>query len=223
MSVNIVNDEYEFYFSNSINDKQAQKLLSELELRNSYISIKNKSILTHKNIESHLLVVKFIDPLGYGRPRNYINKTINFENITKLIYSIVNEFTKRASIHKDKAPIEIIFYTIRDINPALVKNIALIDMCAITKDIVIDDLGVNTDTITKYNISKPTHKILNLVAELNTLIKNTQREYLIDYHITHKVDAYEPQWYNFTSTIQKKCIQYCIDKINETITKYPIE
>jgi flagellum-specific peptidoglycan hydrolase FlgJ len=46
--------EYEFYFTDSDYADKVTKLYNELELQNKYISIKNKSLLTHKDVETEL-------------------------------------------------------------------------------------------------------------------------------------------------------------------------
>jgi hypothetical protein len=212
------NDEYEFYFIDSTDESATLKLLNEVKLQNSYISIKNKSLLTHKGIDTQLLVTKFIDPIGYDKRRNYVQTIKATDNINKIISEIITELTKRALVYKYRAPVEIIFYTIHDINPELLNNTKLIDMFGITKDILINSNGINTETLTKYNISDSSHKGLKLAAELNKLIRYPSRQYLIDYHVNNNIDEYGPQWYNFTSTIQNNCIQYCIDRINEAFT-----
>lgn len=219
MASNDNNDEYEFYFSDSTSESANRKLYEEIKLQNSYISIKNKSLLTHKGIDTQLLIVKFIDPIGYDKRRNYRQTVKPTDNINMIISDIIADLIIRAPVHNDRAPVEIIFYTIRDINPDLIKTIPLIDMFAITKDILINSKGINTETLTKYNISDASHKILKLAVELNKLIKYPSRQYLIDYHVNNNIDEYGPQWYNFTSALQNNCIQYCIDRINEAFTE----
>lgn len=219
MAANDDNEEYEFYFTDSTSESANRKLYEEIKLQNSYISIKNKSLLTHKGIDTQLLIVKFIDPIGYDKRRNYRQTIKPTDNINKVISDIITELTIRAPVLNDRAPVEIIFYTVRDINPELVKNIKLIDMFGITKDILINSKGINTETLTKFNISDNTHKALKLADQLNKLIRYPSRQYLIDYHVNNNVDEYGPQWYNFTSTLQNNCIQYCIDRINEAFTE----
>ncbi len=165
------------------------------------------------------MAVKFINPVRYNKHVNYIQRINHTKDTTKVYTDIVTELMVRAPVLNDRAPVAIIFYTIRDINPDLLTDIRLIDMFAVTKDILLNPKGVNAETVAKYNISDASHKILKLAAELNKLIKYPSRQYLIDYHVNNKIDEYGPQWYNFTSTIQNNCIQYCIDRINEAFTE----
>lgn len=141
-NVNKDEDEYEFYIVESTSDSTSLKLYEEVKLQNAYISIKNKSLLTHNGIDTQLLVVKFIDPIGYDKRRNYCQTVKPTDNINMIISDIITELTIRTPVHNDRAPVEIIFYTVRDINPDLIRNIRLIDMFGITKDFLLTLKGL---------------------------------------------------------------------------------
>ncbi len=216
---------YSWYFSrdtctrtdpriaNTLND-----IKNEIALQNLYISIKNKSQSTHKGVDTHLIVTKFIKPISFRKQRNYVT-IIKTSNITKIINSIIKGLTERAKVYKYRAPVEIIFYTMRDINIDLIENLQLIEMFAVTKDILLDSHGVNITTIDKYNISTEMINYLLLAKELNTLIKYPSRKYLIKYYTKNNIGVHAPKWYTLTSTIQNNCIQFCIDRINEAFTE----
>ena len=215
--------EYEFYFTDSDYADKVTKLYSEIELQNRYISIKNKSLLTHKDVETEQISIRFRNSVNYDKPLNYTWEIKTTEDINKIICSSIKELCIRAPVYNHRSPMAVVIYKLRDINPTLLKDTKLTDMCAITKDIILGSKGVSSANIQKYNISDSTAKLLALCVELNKLVNYPTREYLINYHITNKIDEYGPQWYNFTSTIQQQCILNCIDRINEAFTDQTIE
>jgi hypothetical protein len=210
--------EYEFYFTDSDYADKVTKLYNEIELQNKYISIKNKSLLTHKDVETEHISIRFRNSVNCDKPLNYRSEIKTTEDINRLICNAIKKLCIRAPVYNDRSPMAIVIYKLRDVNPDLVNDTRLTDMFSVTKDIILGAKGVNSANIQKYNISDSTAKLLALCVELNKLVNYPTREYLINYHITNKINKYGPQWYNFTSTIQQQCILNCIDRINEAFT-----
>lgn len=214
--------EYEFYSTDYDYTDNTIKLYSEIKLQNKYISIKNKSLLTHKDVETSQIAIKFKTSKTYTKSLNYVINIKKPDDINKTICSAIKELCVRASVYDDRSPMAIIIYKLRDINTELLDDLRLWDMCAVTKDIILGAKGINMNVIQKYNIPDYITKVLHICNELNKLLDNPSRTSLIAYHLKHKITEYGPHWYNFTSTIQHECILNCIDRINETFTEHNI-
>ena len=209
---------YEFYFADSDYSDNVTKLYNEIKLQNKYISIKNKSLLTHKDVETTQIAISFKTSRSYDKSLNYVRSIKNPDDINKNICGAIKELCIRAPVYNDRSPMSIIIYKLRGINTELFNDLRLLDMFSVTKDVILDAKGVNSDVIQKYNIPDYIAKVLTICVELNKLVSSPSRAEVIDYHLKHKVTEYGPQWYNFTSTIQQECILNCIDRINETCT-----
>lgn len=215
-------DEFEFYFVDYDYSDKATKLYNEVKLQNKYIFIKNKSLLTHKDVETTQIVIRFKTSQTYKKQLNYVRDIKNPDDINNNICSAIKELCIRSPVYNDRSPMAIIIYKLRDINTELFNDLRILDMCSVTKDVILGAKGVNSDVIQKYNIPDYITKVLTICVELNKLVNNPSRAEVIDYHLKHKVTEYGPQWYNFTSTIQQECILNCIDRINETCTDHNI-
>lgn len=215
--------EYELYFVDyDYTNDNVTKLYNEIKLQNKYISIKNKSLLTHKDVETTQIAIKFKTSVNYDKPLNYISNIKNQDDINKNICNAIKELCIRAPVYNNRSPMAIIIYKLRDINTELFNDLRILDMFSVTKDIILGAKGINMNVIQKYNIPDYIVKVLTICDELNKLVDNPSRAVVIDYHLKHKITEYGPQWYNFTSTIQRECILNCIDRINELFTDHNI-